>query len=88
MLSLERITKWVNTGSGRIFLLRDINMSIAKGEFVSIMGPSGSGKSTVFEFNESKTKYATSLSQQARAKYNFIFKAKILDFYNGVEIKL
>ena len=46
------------------------------------------GKSTVFEYNESKTKYATSLSQQAQAKYNFIFRAKILDFYNGVEIKL
>ena len=47
MLSTEHITKWVNSGSGRIFLLRDINMSIAKGEFVSIMGPSGSGKSTL-----------------------------------------
>jgi outer membrane protein len=46
------------------------------------------GKSTVFEYNESKTKYATSLSQQAQAKYNFIFRAKILDFYNGIEIKL
>ena len=47
MLSTEHITKWVNSGSGRIFLLRDINMHIAKGEFVSIMGPSGSGKSTL-----------------------------------------
>jgi ABC-type lipoprotein export system ATPase subunit len=47
MLTLNRITKWVNSGFGRIFLLRDINMSIAKGEFVSIMGPSGSGKSTL-----------------------------------------
>ena len=47
MLSLHRLTKWVNSGSGRIFLLRDINMSIAKGEFVSVMGPSGSGKSTL-----------------------------------------
>lgn len=46
------------------------------------------GKSTVVEYNESKTKYATSLSQQARAKYNFIFKSKILDFYNGVPITL
>jgi Outer membrane protein len=46
------------------------------------------GKSTVFEYNESKTKYASSLSQQVRAKYNFIFRAKILDFYNGVEIQL
>ena len=46
------------------------------------------GKSTVFEYNASKTKYATSLSQQAQAKYNFIFRAKILDFYNGVPITL
>ncbi len=47
MLTTRHITKWVNSGSGRIFLLRDINMSIAQGEFVSIMGPSGSGKSTL-----------------------------------------
>jgi ABC-type lipoprotein export system ATPase subunit len=47
MITTNRITKWVNSGSGRIFLLRDINMSIARGEFVSIMGPSGSGKSTL-----------------------------------------
>ncbi len=47
MLTTRHITKWVNSGSGRIFLLRDINMSIARGEFVSIMGPSGSGKSTL-----------------------------------------
>jgi ABC-type lipoprotein export system ATPase subunit len=47
MITTHRITKWVNSGYGRIFLLRDINMSIARGEFVSIMGPSGSGKSTL-----------------------------------------
>jgi ABC-type lipoprotein export system ATPase subunit len=47
MLTTEHVTKWVNSGGGRIFLLRDINISIAKGEFVSVMGPSGSGKSTL-----------------------------------------
>ena len=47
MLSTRHITKWVNTGSGRVFLLRDINMDISKGEFISIMGPSGSGKTTL-----------------------------------------
>jgi len=46
------------------------------------------GKSTVFEYNESKTKYAQSLSEQAQAKYNFIYCAKILDFYNGLPITL
>ncbi|MDR1200859.1 MAG: TolC family protein [Tannerellaceae bacterium] len=46
------------------------------------------GKSTVFEYNESKTKYAQSLSEQVQAKYDFIFRAKILDFYNGTPITL
>ena len=46
------------------------------------------GKSTVFEFNEAKTKYAQSLAEEAQAKYDFIFRAKILDFYGGKELKL
>ena len=46
------------------------------------------GRSTVFEYNESKTRYTQSLSEQAQAKYNYIFRAKILDFYNGAPITL
>ena len=46
------------------------------------------GKSTVFEFNEAKTKYAQSLAEQAQAKYDCIFRAKILDFYRGTPLKL
>ena len=44
------------------------------------------GKSTVFEYSEAKTKYAQSLSEQAQSKYNFIFRAKILDYYTGTPI--
>jgi outer membrane protein len=46
------------------------------------------GKSTVFEYNESKTKYAQSLSEQAQAKFDYIFRTKILDFYNGSPMTL
>jgi len=46
------------------------------------------GKSTVFEFNDAKTKLIQSLSEQVQAKYDYIFCVKILDFYNGVEIRL
>ena len=49
----------MNTGNNRTFLLRDVNLHIKEGEFVSVMGPSGSGKSTLLnvigmldEFNE------------------------------------
>lgn len=48
----------------------------------------GAGKSTVFEYSEAKTKYAQSLAEQTQSKYNFIFRTKILDFYNGTPITL
>lgn len=47
MLSLKNIYKWYNTGSNRTFILKDINLHVKQGEFISIMGPSGSGKSTL-----------------------------------------
>jgi ABC-type lipoprotein export system ATPase subunit len=34
-------------GGRPVFILKDINMSVNEGEFISIMGPSGSGKSTL-----------------------------------------
>ena len=46
------------------------------------------GKLSVFEYNEAKTKLIQSLSEQIQAKYDFIFRSKILDFYNGLPIKL
>jgi len=46
------------------------------------------GKSTVYELSEAQTKLLTSRSEQIQAKYDFIFRAKILDFYNGREINL
>ena len=47
MIELKGIYKWVNTGNNRTFLLKDINLTVKQGEFISIMGPSGSGKSTL-----------------------------------------
>jgi len=47
LLSIKNLYKWVNVGGQRVFLLKDINLDIAEGDFVSIMGPSGSGKSTL-----------------------------------------
>lgn len=46
------------------------------------------GKSSVFEYNEAKTNYAKSLAEEAQAKYEFILRTKILDFYNGVPMQL
>lgn len=47
LLQLNNIFKWVQQGGQRVFLLKDINLQVEEGEFISIMGPSGSGKSTL-----------------------------------------
>lgn len=47
MIELKHISKWFNVGGKPTFILKDINLTINTGEFVSIMGPSGSGKSTL-----------------------------------------
>lgn len=47
MIQLKNISKWYNVGGKPVFILKDINMQVDEGEFVSIMGPSGSGKSTL-----------------------------------------
>jgi ABC-type lipoprotein export system ATPase subunit len=47
LLQLNNIFKWVQQGGQRVFLLKDINLEVEEGEFISVMGPSGSGKSTL-----------------------------------------
>jgi len=47
MVQLKDIEKWVMSGGIRTFILRQINLEIEEGEFVTIMGPSGAGKSTL-----------------------------------------
>ena len=47
MIDLKHLSKWVNVGGARFFLLKDVNLSVKEKEFISIMGPSGSGKSTL-----------------------------------------
>ena len=47
MIRLRNLEKSVKQGSGQLFLLRRIDLDIARGDFVTIMGPSGAGKSTL-----------------------------------------
>ncbi|PWU81132.1 MAG: ABC transporter ATP-binding protein [Candidatus Nitrosopolaris wilkensis] len=46
-LAVENLSKVFESAAGRVVALRRINITINKGEFVSIVGPSGSGKSTL-----------------------------------------
>lgn len=46
------------------------------------------GNSTVFELNEAQTRLFASKSEQLQAKYDFLFRTKILDFYKGIKIEI
>ncbi len=47
IIHLEHIQKSYYIGAEKVSVLRDIQLSVHQGEFISIMGPSGAGKSTL-----------------------------------------
>ncbi len=47
MIELYKVTKQVASGSETLTILKELNLKIPDGQFVSIVGPSGSGKSTL-----------------------------------------
>ena len=47
MIQLEQVSRSFTVGDQQVAALRNIDLNIAAGDYVSIMGPSGSGKSTL-----------------------------------------
>jgi putative ABC transport system ATP-binding protein len=47
VLRLHRVNKYYQVGTHSLHVLRDVELEVADGEFVAIMGASGSGKSTL-----------------------------------------
>jgi putative ABC transport system ATP-binding protein len=47
MIEFSQVSRNFTVGDQQVYALRDINLSVGAGEYVSIMGPSGSGKSTL-----------------------------------------
>jgi ABC-type lipoprotein export system ATPase subunit len=44
---MKEITKFYSSGFVKTFVLRNIDLDVQEGEFLTIMGPSGAGKSTL-----------------------------------------
>ena len=47
IITMSRVWKYYDLGENRIPALRDVGLTINRGEFVAVWGPSGSGKSTL-----------------------------------------
>lgn len=47
MIDLKKISKWYPVGGTKFYVLKNVDLSVREGEFLSVMGPSGSGKSTL-----------------------------------------
>lgn len=91
MIKLQHIYKYYDSKFQRTFVLKDIDLEICEGEFVTVMGPSGAGKSTLLniigmldEPNEGEyfflDKAVNTINEKARVEYHrhyigFIFQA-------------
>ncbi len=47
LIEIKKLSKTYESGEERVPALVDVEVSIERGEFISVMGPSGSGKSTL-----------------------------------------
>ncbi len=65
MIKLNNIFKWYSNKFVRTYVLRDVNLEINEGDFVTIMGPSGAGKSTLLHI-------MGMLDEQSDGEYYFL----------------
>jgi outer membrane protein len=44
------------------------------------------GRSNIYTFDQVRSRLSSARSEAAQAKYNFLFRSRILAFYNGVNL--
>ena len=90
LIECKNINRYFGTGENRVHVLKDINLSIEKGDFVAIIGQSGSGKSTLMNIlglldtptsgtysiagTETSKMSADELAAMRRKRFGFIFQ--------------
>ena len=46
------------------------------------------GKATATDYNEARTNWMKAVSESIQARYDYLFRMKILDFYRGIPLEL
>ena len=60
----------------------------AKESYDLVMAKYENGKANITEFNEARDNFLESESNLVRSRYEYLFSAKLLDFYSGKELEL
>ena len=81
MIHLQDINKTYQ-GAQPLHVLKGINLDIAKGEFVSIMGASGSGKSTLLNILGILDNYDSGIYELAGVPIKHLSETKAADYRN------
>ena len=90
IIEIHALNRYFNEGENRVHILKNVSLSIEKGDFVAIIGQSGSGKSTLMniigcldtatsgsykiEGQETTSLNADQLSDLRSQKFGFIFQ--------------
>jgi putative ABC transport system ATP-binding protein len=93
LVQIKDVTKTFHRGSEDVPVLSGLNLTVAKGEFLALMGPSGSGKSTLLNLIgglDRPTKGSVSigddrvdqLSERALAAWRARHVGFVFQFYN------
>ncbi|HEU5103670.1 MAG TPA: ABC transporter ATP-binding protein [Roseiflexaceae bacterium] len=87
IIAIDHVTKTYDSGGGAVTALHDVSLSIAPGEFVSLIGPSGCGKSTLMRLigdlaqpSSGSIQVKGKTPQRARIDrdYGIVFQAPVL----------
>jgi NitT/TauT family transport system ATP-binding protein len=87
IIAIDHVTKIYDSGGAQVTALHDISLSVAPGEFISLIGPSGCGKSTLMRLigdlaqpSAGSIRVKGKTPEQARIDrdYGIVFQAPVL----------
>ena len=85
LIEIRGVSKIYDLGHQKVYALRDMELDIFRGEYLSIMGPSGSGKSTLFNMIGALDRPSTGTIQVAGVTLNRL-SSRELAYFRGKHI--
>lgn len=85
LIEIRGVSKIYDLGHQKVYALRDMELDILRGEYLSIMGPSGSGKSTLFNMIGALDRPSTGTVQVAGVTLNKLTRRE-LAYFRGKHI--